>query len=472
MILLSTKFNVVKGFTPSVLYDLMCKWLSDSSHYEIPIEYDNEAEYESASEDGNQVLKIYRTDDKFGIQVIITDDNTTYTNTYILSQNEKQNVVFVQLSKEYLKSTTCCTNNNVKIPQLMRHIFWEEYGDMDNDILTDDRSLVIRKHNVDIAKGIILNEKQYMNPIVYVSPYLQTGQYATNYERLASDLLGMAHVVVEGNPNISKIIREATDGQNPYDGAIAVLMPTGERHTFVPSGADVTRNIINYVRETTACVSPGDEFSFQKIRYNCMLKKATELAGGNSEIEELCDSMLKEKDAELETAYEKIDKLKTDVHNQKAHIELLSAALEQAKADNKVGVTLSVTEDDMYVGEVRDIILKILEKEYNAVNSDNKTKISRKATVLADILKNNEITGKADEIEKSFKQYFKGGTFSSDDLSEIEKLGFKLSKDGRKHYKICFNNDARYQMSVSSTPSDHRAGENLTTTYMNMLFGY
>ena len=471
MILLSTKFNVVKDFTPEVLFQLLCNWLNDSAHYDIPIDYHDESDYESSSEDGNQILKIYKTDDKFGVQVAISDENTTHTNTYILSQSDKGNVVFVELSREYLKSTTRC-NTMLKIPQLMRQIFWEEYGDMDNDILTDDKSLIIRKHNIDIAKHIILNEKQYMNPIVYVSPYIATGKYATNYERLASDLLGVAHVVVEGNPNISFMVRDMTDGENPYDGAVAVLMPTGERHTFVPKSDDLTRSIINYVRDATASVAPGEEFSFQKIRYNCLLKKATELSGGNAELEELYDAVLSEKDQELKAANEKIDKLKLDVHNQKAHIDSLNEALNQAKTENKVGIVLATAEDDLYVGEMRDVILKILEKEYKALNTDKKAKTSRKVTLLADILEKNARTGKDTEITKAFKQHFKEGTCNTESMSEIEKLGFSLSKDGNKHYKILFNNDARYQMSVSSTPSDRRAGENLTTSYMNMLFGY
>lgn len=472
MILLSTKFPVISELTPEILSDLLSDWIGSSNHYSLSVDYNGESEYEVSSEDEKQVLKIYRTDDKFAIQLTKTDDTSIYTNTYILSTVGEQPLVFVQLAREFLKPTQQ-RYSSLRVPKLMRMIFWQEYGGMDGNILVDDKSLIIRRNNMEIAKRIVLNEFSYINPIVYVSPYSDNGTYATNYEKLAADLLGIAHVVVEGSPYISEMISVVTDGKNPQNGNIAIFLPTGERKEFsVEESHDLTKHVIGYVRDMMAVVTPGEEFSFQKIRYNYLLSKASELAGGNAELEELCDAMLKEKDDECERLREELDAVKRDLHNANSHVESLQAGLDAAKEDGVSSVQLNVTESDFYPGEMKDVVLKVLKKEYNALNTDKRAGKSRKVSVLKDIVEHNELTGKDEEIEKSFKECVKDGVLQLDKLSEVERLGFQVSLEGKKHHKILFNGDARYQMSVSTTPSDYRAGENLAAAYLNMLFGY
>lgn len=474
MILLSTKFPVISELTPEILSDLLSDWIGSSNHYDLPVDYHGDSEYEVVSEDTKQVLKIYRTDDKFAVQLTKVDDTSIYTNTYILSMTDKrsQSVVFVQLAREFLQPVQQ-RNFSLRIPKLMRMIFWQEYGGMDGDIQVDDKSLIIRRNNMQIAKRIVTHETSYISPIVYVSPYAENGTYATNYEKLAADLLGIAHVVVEGSPYINEMIGTVTDGQNPQDGDVTIFLPTGERKEFSASGSqNLTKDVIGYVRDMMAVVTPGEEFSFQKIRYNCLLQKASELSGGNSELEELCDAMLKEKDDECERLKKELEDVKRDLHKANAHVESLQAGLDATKEDGKSSVALSITETEFYPGEVKDVLLKVLDKEYHALNTDKRAGKSRKVSVLKDVLENNEKTGRADVIEKGFKECLKEGVLQLDKLSEVERLGFQVSLEGKKHHKLTFNGDSRYQMSVSTTPSDHRAGENLASAYLNMLFGY
>lgn len=472
MILLSTKFPVIQDLTPDVLSDMLSDWIGGSAHYSLPLDYHGESEYEVASDDGSQVLKIYRIDDKFAVQLTKMDDSSIFTNTYILSIAGDECVVFVQLCRDFLKPTQQ-RDFPLRIPKLMRMIFWQEYGGLDGNISVDDKSLIIRRNNMGIAKEIVLNECSYMNPIVYVSPYAENGTYATNYEKLASDLLGIAHVVVEGSPYISEMISAVTDDKNPQNGDVTIFLPTGERKDFkAATTQDLTKNVVGYVRDIMSVVTPGEEFSFQRIRYNYLLSKASELAGGNSELEELCDAMLKEKDDECEKLRKELDSVKRDLHNANSHVESLQAGLDAAKEDGVAGVQLNVTESEFYDGELKDVILKVLAKEYNSLNTDKRAGKSRKVSVLKDIIDNNPVSGKEAEIQKAFKECVKDGVLQLDKLSDVERFGFQVALDGKKHHKVTFNGDARYQMSVSTTPSDHRAGENLASAYLNMLFGY
>lgn len=473
MVLLSTKFAVLPDFTSEVLVSLLTKWIKESSHYDLDVQYEGQDEYELCAEDETSWLKIYRTDDKFAVEFSHKDDLSLYTNTYILSTSiPDKPLIFVRLTRELLKPVSR-DKSVLRIPKLMRMIFWEEFGGMDNNILTDDKSLIIRRSNVDVAKGIVEKSAEYVNPVVYVSPYLENGKYATNYEKLASDLLGIAHVVVEGSPFISTMIHQATEGANPQNGEIIVFLPTGEFQSFAPNSTDLTSKVIQYVRDTMAVVTPGEEFSFQKIRYDYLLRKATEACGGNEELERLWDEMLTEKDGELASLHWELDAAKQSLYDVNMKYKALLDSLQHCdEPEKECSVQLCSTEKELYPNEMKDVILRVLEKEYKMISSDSAAGNSRKAHVLKNVLNNNEQSGMDDKLHGIFKKVFKDGTVDKKYLTELERLGFQVAMNGNRHYKIAFNGDSRYQISVATTPSDHRAGENLTSTYMNMLFGY
>lgn len=231
MVLFSTKFVVSSELTQDIFIRMLSEWIASSKHYEISVDYQNEPEYEVATEDKSEVLRIYRDENRIAVQLSKTDDSSVFTNTYVLKVVDERSVMFVELTKEVLQPTMQ-KDSTIRIPKLMKEIFWQEYGGMDNDIFTDDKSLIIRRNNLNIAKGIVQNTKSYLNPIVYISPILATGKYITNYERLASDLLGIAHVVVEGSPFISDLIGKETENANPSDGSIGYLFPEWGKTDF------------------------------------------------------------------------------------------------------------------------------------------------------------------------------------------------------------------------------------------------
>ena len=59
-------------------------------------------------------------------------------------------------------------------------------------------------------------------------------------------------------------------------------------------------------------------------------------------------------------------------------------------------------------------------------------------------------------------------TSQESQIAALEKLGFGVTK-GRKHYKLRRDNSAFFT-SVSATPSDKRAGANLTAEFVKLFF--
>ena len=101
------------------------------------------------------------------------------------------------------------------------------------------------------------------------------------------------------------------------------------------------------------------------------------------------------------------------------------------------------------------MILSILEEAFS--NTESKT---RRADILSDIIENNQYQHLSEKRKQKVKAIFKGyKNLSGAIKQELMELGITISEDG-KHYKLTYNNDPRYMVTVGKTPSDNRAGNN------------
>ena len=87
-------------------------------------------------------------------------------------------------------------------------------------------------------------------------------------------------------------------------------------------------------------------------------------------------------------------------------------------------------------------------------------KATRKADVLEDILENNTYYHLSDERKQRVKNLFRGyKSLTGAMRQELLSLGFEITEAG-KHYKITYQGDQRYMVTVGKTPSDNRSGKN------------
>ena len=79
---------------------------------------------------------------------------------------------------------------------------------------------------------------------------------------------------------------------------------------------------------------------------------------------------------------------------------------------------------------------------------------------MFDLNMRKETYGLSDERKQRVKNLFKGyKTLTGAMKQELISLGFEISDDGR-HYKITYQGDPRYMVTIGKTPSDNRAGSN------------
>ncbi len=482
MVLFNTQFYVNTDFDRRILLKFLKEWLISSKRYvflnqEIDSIKEDELNYDKifeADSDKNpeihQELMLYDMKDACSIHLKVIEGSDIFTNTYVL----RGSVMAISLSKYSKEATIQQSQTQVNIPKLMRQIFWEEYGGMDGDLPTDDKVICIRKSNVQTAADIITGNVKHINPVVYISTY-QNGRYPLVADMLAQDLVGIAHVVAEGSPVVSKSIYNILDDENkdrlPKDGQVCVFMPNGDRVAFNEDNYNshvLSKTIKNSLYQAMAMKDVPQEFSFQHIKQGCILGKYKD----NDELTELFDSVIADKDNEIAELEDKIKDLTAKVMNLQAKEDSMQKKyLITDNGSDTECVKLVAGEKELYPGEINDVILKLIASTVKSMSGDSTLESSRKYHVLSNLLTLNTVTGQDILISKTLDSALKNGEISGETARQLSAYGFKIIPC-KKHTKIQFGDDERYVAMLSNTVSDYRAGNNIASIYRNLLFGF
>lgn len=467
MVLFSTKFALSKHLTFPIFLEMLSNWLN-SMDCGLTVDYDlKSAEYVISDEDKLAVLSIYKTECHLAVQFTQKnlDANEVYVYTYVMTIEDGCPILFVRVENQ-LCTISVKALGGFKIPTLLQDLFWQEYVGEDHGLPTDNKSFLLRKIHVALAVGILTNTQVFFNPIVYISS-TDNGNYVVNYERLASELLGLAHVVVESNPYVAGLIDDASGGKNPKHGDVQVLLPTGECYTFHMK-SNLYSSIRDYILRATTNLVVDDNVSFQKVRLQALFGQYEM----DKELSSLCDSLLSERDLEVAQLSEELSDAKQQIQQLSSQVEHYKGSFQKVKdnADTN-GVVLKITESDLYEHEISDVLLKLIKKEHDSMDADVSLRGSRKYHILSSLLEQNELTHTDEEIRQIFSESVKSGALAGNSINLLTRNGFQINNT-KTHYKVIYREDSRYQFSISKSPSDFRAGENLVTQYMNTLFGY
>lgn len=475
--LLNTRFYVEKELNRQLLLAKVRSWVHSSSNFELPdIEFDFEQEEMTVeSESKEQRLNIYNFDDRFAIQVVVNSEGATFTTTFVL--DDKSDKPSLHLSQNKVFNTISAENDRrqtVNLPKVLKDIFWDECGDYDGDIMTDDKPLLLRKNMVGLAADILSQKNTYLNPIVYVSPAFKTGLPNVDCDKVAQELMGQAHVVVESSPLVSDKVKAAIgEGvQQPWDGAVKIIFPGGDSRLLVRRDVgNFDYAVINSVRNVMAGVAVEDSFNISKIRQRAIMSKLAN--SEDKEFVQMAEEMLGEKDSEIASKDREIEKLKQQLFVATSKANSLQDGFDKTQDDTESGINVATEGREMYDGEYLNVILKVLKKEYDSMTGDANLVGSRKYDVLGDVLEHNfPCTTDADLI-KCIEEAFKSGNISRDGIGSLKRAGFTVEKGSRaSHYKVYFKDFDKYFVTVASTPSDKRGMKNTISDLINILFGY
>lgn len=311
-----------------------------------------------------------------------------------------------------------------KKPVVVRKLLQDLGGSSDGPLHVRNAPHELENVDIDIAARLISGVAGCRLPIVYVSSGYR-GDYIVDSNKLANDLCGMAHVVVEPNRPFSIRLKLEVDSENVYGGTIGVYWPDGggRRSFFLgrefESPAEVQRAIVDEVRSALTNRRPLDRCTWATVQALVSHSTFESLkATGSQEVERYVEEFDKELRAgaeKLEDAEREIDRLKAEVRKYESRTSIGS------------GLELRTGEEqDLYSGELVGIVLDAIKDASARVGKD-----SRRAHVLSAILAANDTSGEAERIREELKDLLRGSRGMDSRVRRgLERLGFTLPKRG------------------------------------------
>lgn len=481
MLKFSTKLIVNDDLTREVFIDLVVNWLSNNSNYSFgEIKVDDQLNLCIHNESESLEIKNYV--EALTVHLVAKNEGIIWTNDYVFTQINNQKILAIQLYSDAFNLSVKLPKTFHK-PRLVRQIVQEGYGGMDNDLPVSDYPCMVCEDNTDIAYNLIMHKSVYFMPVVYVT-YPRYGiEKPIDFDLMSKNLSGIAHVVVETR-DIASYVRKATNEHNPYAGAVEIFYGQNSSYRVLPDNfesLDIMRKYIeNSVQQKILMTRIEDEFSLMKIHFNHLQSQNKE----TPELINIYEQLLKETEEEGELKKQHIDELECRIKgleekckdmnaalmNKESQIQTYQSYFSRPEANSSKTINIAVSENEFYLDELKDVILKILEKERNEMDQDTNLSSSRKFHVLENILNLNEQTGKAEQIAECLKCIIdKSCNLNAQKKRQLVELGFDF-KIGT-HYKIIYNEDERYAFTLSKTPGDFRSNTNTLKDAINMLFG-
>ncbi len=123
-------------------------------------------------------------------------------------------------------------------------------------------------------------------------------------------------------------------------------------------------------------------------------------------------------------------------------------------------------EANLYPNEIYEMIFNLIREELNRIPPEYK----RRHHVLQSLLDCNFSEGNQTHIKQQIERLFSEYTGANKRLErELQDLGFQFFQ-GTNHHKIIWQNDSRYTFSFAKSPSDRRAGRNISRDLIHLLF--
>lgn len=480
MLVFTTTFPVSEKLSLEEFIDLAIEWVSNpKSRYDLKnIVWDKSTTFIVSDKSKNVefTINMIKESNTVAVRLKNLDENIEWISDFILTNNN----VSIQLQRNSTDNADYIPKFH--IPYILKMIFDKNYGGCDNNLIVNNKPLFITKENINIIIDIINGGSIYKLPIVYISKKIY-GDYIIDIEQISRYLAGIAHILVEENTNISKILQKETNDCNPYNGAIQIYYPKNFTKRFVPntysSQIEIQRNIINFINERNLQMKIEDKFQYYYVVQNILKSKRLEAEKKHKQTSDDIDSLTEMYDT-LDEQYcalkEEKKQLQSELNDAKAKIiglqdkiESLIERMDELNDTQNVPLLYFGKERDLYEGEQLDILLDVLTEALNK-NIKNTTPTPRRRHIVESILERNKPTGVLRNKIKTVEEIFKSPRINAQDKTKLEKIGIFITSEN-SHYKIKLENDSRYYTTVAKTTSDKgRSNKNVVSNIKNSFF--
>ena len=350
-----------------------------------------------------------------------------------------------------------------KKPFLIKMMLKQKWGGEDSFLRVADTPHRISPKDMKNLKSVILGTHSCILPVVYVSVG-DDGKPLLDTCKLAFNLGGLAHVVVEPSREFSFRMTKATSQKNPYGGTIGVSMPgKGIVRVFYKGPAlstslAVATAIEKFVIRALAIRSAvfGWEWhDLQEQHANTLKTKMRDLQAKTSgqerkevdEYVEAFDAQISSKNEEIARLEATIDDLTQDLAGREfPGGEILSQKLLQSAGR------------ELYPGEFADRVLLAMRTYVCSHDVDQRT-----AAVLKELVAHVQFTGQAKNLARRIQRACGDPAKMPGLLDNLLTGEFSFTKrsDGKHmNYFPPADLPGLDKVTVAKSPSDRRAGKN------------
>lgn len=470
MLLLSVRLPLKDDFNVEKCFLLYKEWIIKSRYYKISeINYDCLSTEDFRVKSEAAVFEIRRYKDKntdqFACRIEQNDKGSVWSTdcVYVNEGNHKFIVIQLNCNSCNYESRLPKPHKPYIVKKFMESGFCKE----DIGIPISDKTVLINEDNLEMCASVMNDTYGNILPVVYVS--LERDEcWAINPDELAKDLSGLAHVFVEGNIEVSWMLKEKTENKNAHSGYIGIYFPQNgyvQRYSVDFYNGDANAMLMDVTDNVWKALANNIESSaYGWNQVNILLAK--QRMGLWKDIskadKQALNSYIETFDRENQQLKEEKAELSKENYNLRTRIEILNEQLKEGRSSEyfyKKGA-----EKELYFSERNDLLYSILSQ-----SKDKFDQGSRGYLLIEDMLQSNPLVGECEKAVETVKRVFKkSGALTSADKADLENCGFKIEDDGA-HYKILFHDDPRCMFTVSRTPSDHRQGKNLTSDIIKII---
>lgn len=468
MLSFATEIPVKHRYRKEDFLSTIRDWILGSPHTRLASDHlegfatEPEARFQLGLESIETMTAISEDEEATGVRYGKREQDLVWITTAVFSRRSADSWVGIRVSCESQHPAAQLPAG--KKPVLVRLLLDTLGGARDGPLDVGDAALRLEDNDIGLAARLISGRSGCRLPIVYISAGFH-GRYLVDPDRLAHDLAGVAHVVVEPNRPFSLRLKIEVDSENVYGGTVGVYWPEGggRRSFFIgqgcDSGGDVARAVLEEVRTALTNRWPLDRCTWAHVQERASRQAIQSLqAAGSQEIKKYIETFDKEHAArkeQIDDANREITRLRGELQIHRARFEAGTGSLLRAGA-----------EQDLYPNEVLAIVRDaIRDAESHAV------KDSRRQHVLSAVLQANPAPDDiAGTMREELKQLLRGAR-GLDPRSRrgLEEMGFSITEEG-KHYKLTFRDDDRYTFAFPKSGSDHRGGLNAAKDIARLLF--
>jgi hypothetical protein len=468
MLSFATEFPVEADRTTVDFLQAMVTWISGSPHTGLSAEMlrdllqKDEAHVENGKEKVQSLLATSPDVDLAGIRYSRHDNDLEWLTTVVFSRTSSDAWVGVRVECE--SQHAAARLPSAKKPVVVRTVLESLGGAADGPLPIRDTAHILTNTDIDLAAKLIRGDAGCRLPIVYVSARFQGG-YILDVNRLAADLSGMAHVVVEPNRPFSVRLQLEVDSENVYGGTIGIYWPEGGgRRAFFLGGDYSTPGhlagaIKDEVRAALLNRRPIARCTWAYVRETASRQAILSLkASGSKAIDEYVEKF----DQEIEAKNQRLEEAESEIQRLRNELRVY-----EARAGTASGGLLRLgRERDLYPNEVLGILLNAIEDAATRVQHDSRRQHVLRSILEANRLEENPLEGRREQLKRLLR-----GTSTIDGKlrRELEDMGFSISEDG-KHFKLVFQGDDRYTFTLPKSGSDWRGGLNAASDIGRLLF--